>query len=35
MRVKLEVLCLLLQRCVEQLHQETFEEEKVSGTNGT
>jgi hypothetical protein len=25
MRVKLEVLCLLLQRCVEQLHQETFE----------
>jgi hypothetical protein len=25
MRVKLEVLCLLLQRCIDELHQETFE----------
>jgi hypothetical protein len=25
MRVKLEALCLLLQRCVNELHQETFE----------
>jgi hypothetical protein len=25
MRVKLEALCLLLQRCVDELHQETFE----------
>ena len=25
MRVKLEVLCMLLERCVEQLHQETFD----------
>ena len=31
MRIKLEVFCLLLERCVEQLHQKTFESGRWRG----